>query len=376
MRVAVVYDAFPHYRRGVIRALMSSRKNEYVFVGAKTYPRSDIATWWPETPAETVTTGCWQICTHWLLQSRLLQTALRSDIDALIFLGNPYFVMTWLAGIAGRLVGKPVLFWTHGWQRDECGAKDWVRQLFFRIPHGLLFYGERARALALARGFDPRRLYVIYNSLDYSAQRAVRDRTSNAELRATRSKLGVPADQPILVCTARLTKECQFEMLFDAAAILGRRGVRVHTVLVGDGPQRSELERYARSLSLGATFLGECYDEETIGPIVMSSVATVSPGKVGLTAIHSLAYGTPVITHSDMDAQRPEVEAVREGETGFLFRRDDVQDLARKIRHMVDIYRTPVEMTRMRRQCISVIEDTFNPEYQRTTIEQALQELS
>ena len=42
---------------------------------------------------------------------------------------------------------------------------------------------------------------------------------------------------------------------------------------------------------------------------------TVSPDKVGLTAIHSMAYGRPVITHDNMDRQGPEVEAVIPGRT-------------------------------------------------------------
>ena len=47
-----------------------------------------------------------------------------------------------------------------------------------------------------------------------------------------------------------------------------------------------------------------------------------------ILAIHALAYGTPVITHDDLDRQMPEVEVISEGLTGAFFKHGDVADLA------------------------------------------------
>jgi glycosyltransferase involved in cell wall biosynthesis len=372
MRVAIIYDAFPHYRKGVMQELIESSTNQYIFVGAKKYTKNDIKTWWPQDSTEAIVTRSWHIAGKWLVQQQVVSIALRNDIDALIFLGNPYFLTTWLAGALGRLRGKRVLFWTHGWQRDDRGAKDWLRRLFFHIPHGLLLYGERARSLAMSRGFAPERLFVIYNSLDYETQRSLRARTSEQHIADLRANIGIATGLPILVCTARLTKDCRFELLFEAASLLRAQGSEVHIVLVGDGRERGKLSAYAQKLGVRATFLGECYEEKIIGPLVMAAAATVSPGKVGLTAMHSLAYGTPVITHSDMDAQRPEVEAVIHGKTGLLFRRDDVHDLADKIQELFRIYSVPEKRNEIRANCIRIIEQHFTPSYQKTRIEQAL----
>ena len=80
----------------------------------------------------------------------------------------------WLAAILGRLRGKRVYFWTHGWQQHERGLKALVRNTFYRLAHGLLLYGHYAKMIGLSHGFDPDRMHVIYNSLDYDRQRAVR----------------------------------------------------------------------------------------------------------------------------------------------------------------------------------------------------------
>ncbi len=61
---------------------------------------------------------------------------------------------------------------------------------------------------------------------------------------------------------------------------------------------------------------GACYDEEIIGELIFNAQLCVSPGNVGLTAMHSLVYGTPVITHNNFSNQSPEFEAIIDGKTG------------------------------------------------------------
>jgi hypothetical protein len=94
---------------------------------------------------------------------------------------------------------------------------------------------------------------------------------------------------------------------------------------------------------------------------------TVSPGKVGLTAMHSMAYGTPVISHNTFDHQMPEVEAIVPGVTGDYFAEGSSEDLARVIAKWFDTHPTKPE-----RECIDRIEAEFTPAFQRQVIEGAL----
>ena len=54
----------------------------------------------------------------------------------------------------------------------------------------------------------------------------------------------------------------------------------------------------------------------------------MSPGNIGLTAIHSLTYGCPVITHDNFSNQMPEFESIIQGKTGDFFQENDVNSLA------------------------------------------------
>ena len=80
-----------------------------------------------------------------------------------------------------------------------------------------------------------------------------------------------------------------------------------------------------------AQFYGKSYNTEEIGQLIYNSDLCVSPGNIGLTAIHCLSYGTPVASHSNYKNQMPEVEAIIDGENGFLFEENDHVDLANKI---------------------------------------------
>jgi len=101
----------------------------------------------------------------------------------------------------------------------------------------------------------------------------------------------------------------------------------------------------------------------------MSANVTVSPGQVGLTAIHSLAYGTPVITHNDPNDQGPEWEAIVPGQNGNLFKRGDIDDLARTIRQWCS---HPWPDEGIRKQCVAIVEQFYNSDFQRRVLTHAV----
>jgi glycosyltransferase involved in cell wall biosynthesis len=137
--------------------------------------------------------------------------------------------------------------------------------------------------------------------------------------------------------------------------------------LVGEGPEKESLESLALSLQVPHRFVGACYDEAVIAKLFKASDLTVSPGKVGLTAMHSMAYGTPVISHGNFDHQMPEVEAIVPGITGDVFSENSSEDLARVISTWFDQHPRKPE-----RECINRIESDFTPAIQRRVIEATL----
>ena len=143
----------------------------------------------------------------------------------------------------------------------------------------------------------------------------------------------------------------------------------MNLLLVGDGPERPVLEATSSDRNLSVRFLGPCYDEETLAGLFMAADVTVAPGNVGLTAIHSLGYGTPVITHNDWEHQGPEWEAIEPGSTGAFFQYGDSKDLTRAIREWIAL---EIPRGQIRAQCHRVIDRFYNPAFQRSVIDRAV----
>ena len=367
-RVAIVYPFFAHYRQPLLRELLLNGQHDYVLAGSKYDPVGGIPTMELADEPRFIATPLAQFRGRLLWQGGLIKLALRSDIDCLIYLGNAEFLSTWASALIARLRGRRVLFWTHGWLRRERGLKAGVRNAFYGIAHGLLLYGEHARCIGIERGFDPDELHVVYNSLDVQQQRQLRARITEDEVRATRHELFGAAQTPIVIAVGRLTWSKRFDLLIDAAATLTRSGHPVNVLIVGTGPAEQSLRAQAAGAGVKVVFFGPCYDEPTLARLFLSANVTVSPGNVGLTCMHSLGYGVPVITHDNAAEQGPEWEAITPGVTGALFSQNGVAALAEAIRQWTQDASIAAAT---RRECIRIIDERYHPAVQRQLIDAA-----
>ncbi len=77
--------------------------------------------------------------------------------------------------------------------------------------------------------------------------------------------------------------------------------------------------------------------------------------------MHSLMYGTPVISNNDFVSQMPEVEAVVPGFTGDFFETNDASSLAMVI---MDFRSRFPDRRKTRKYCFDMIDGIYNPEKQ------------
>jgi len=87
----------------------------------------------------------------------------------------------------------------------------------------------------------------------------------------------------------------------------------------------------------------------------------VVPGGVGLTGMHAMGVGVPVVSHGDLDVQKPECEAIVEGRTGATFTRGNADDLASTL---AGLFADSDKLVAMRENCFKLMDTFFNPAYQ------------
>ncbi len=366
--VAVISHVWPNYRLPVMIAMDQSSRINYTFlsggVDLEGVRHADI------TAISRYEHAPFKFISRFMWQQQTLNLAACRKYDCVICLGDPNFLSSWAAAIIGRLSRTPVVFWTHGWLRPEHGIRSFVRNVFYRLATHLFVYAERGKQLGAAKGFPSEKMTVVYNSLDVDAADEIISKIEAGDMQAPElSSMFKDITRPLLICTSRLTEKCRFDILFEAACVLQKSGKPVNILLVGDGPERAALEKKAVNLGINVHFFGSCYDETTVGNLIYHADLTVSPGKVGLTAMHSLMYGTPVVTHGNLDEQMPEVEAIEPGETGLLFRKDDSNHLAEAIS---DWIATAKDRASIRDRSRTLIKTKWHPKVQARIIEDAL----
>lgn len=370
-RVCVVYPFFPHYRGPVLTELLQKGRHRYTLLADRVSAEPSIKVWEVSAGTDWVDAPVWGLGKKKgvYVQPRMVSAGFSRKYDTLIIHSGVWWPTTWLCALAGRLTGKRVLSWGHGWTRPEPGLKGWVRRLYYRLYHAHLTYGHLAKVLFIGYGDAPERVHVIYNSLDYAAQKAQRLAVTRDELVAMKQRVMGGLDRPVAICTTRLVPVRKLDQLLEAAAVLKGQGRPVDVLLVGDGPERARLEKLAAERGVRCVFYGACYDESVLCRLIMMSNVMVSPGAVGLAVMHAHAYGTPVVTRDGVEGHGPEFEAIVPGKNGGLFKADDVADLARAVGEWTT---TAFPDGAVRERCYDIIERFWNAPFQRRCIERAV----
>ncbi|MDX1429251.1 MAG: glycosyltransferase family 4 protein, partial [Rhodothermales bacterium] len=139
-------------------------------------------------------------------------------------------------------------------------------------------------------------------------------------------------DGPTILCVGRLVAEKGFDVAIEAFARLREQYPGIRLEIAGDGPERTNLEAQATSLSVsdGVEFLG-WVDPQKVPALMNTATIVVVPSRwreaLGLVAIQAAQMGRPVVA----SRQSGLVEAVIDGETGILVPKDRPDILAESV---------------------------------------------
>jgi glycosyltransferase involved in cell wall biosynthesis len=289
-------------------------------------------------------------------------------IIALPFKRYKHFVLTgdvgilssWVLLILCKFLNKRVYLWMHGIK----GPLSWKSKLmtypFYWMAHKYFLYNDFSRRLMIDSGFSENKIVCVYNSLDYDKQLSIRKKQVATDI----YQKFFGNHFPVLIYIGRIQQSKKLNIILDAMLILREKDITCNLVIVGEDIEEVRLEEDISKKDLrGNTWLyGSCYEEEQIAELIYNADVCVSPGNVGLTAMHCFTYGTPVITHNNFSNQNPEFEVVTPSITGDFFEENNAIDLSSKIENWINL--NPDRRTEVRNLAYAVIEDKYNPHYQ------------
>jgi colanic acid biosynthesis glycosyl transferase WcaI len=363
-KVLIVYHYVAHYRVPLFQELSKSNELVYTIISGEK-PDISIKLADPKLSEKLVADGGirWLFLENiWIFNKFLWQKGLYKNIRennycAVIYMGNVYFLSTWILLLYDKLRGKKTFMWGHGILHLETGMKGFVRRLFYKLVDVHFVYSNRSIELLKQSGLTNTTYIEIYNSLDYDSHLQLR-----AELD---SREGYRVLKPFrIIFVGRLTPQKNINLLINSLEqLIYKLNLDVICTIVGDGEEKYNLIDLVKAKNLDdfVEFKGAIYDDSILSSLIYDSDICVSPGEVGLTAIHAMSFGTPVITHGYFDKQMPEFEAIKQGVTGDFFEYNNVNSLTEKINQwLTGNYNREL----VRKRCYEVIDSHYTPKMQ------------
>lgn len=362
--LCVIYNFAQHYRSNIFKLMNDEFHCDFIF-GNKylDVKKMDYSTLDNVKEVENR-----RLFGHWYFQKGIIHNLWK--YKQICFVGDVFCLSTWIMLFLAKFTHTKTFIWGHGWYGKESFWAATIKKIYMHLANGILLYGDYARNLMIKKGFKESHLHVIYNSLDYDNQLELRNKLKSTNI----YKEYFGNTNYNLIFIGRLTQVKRLDILLETVKIINSGEINVNLTLIGDGQERNFLESKVDSLSLNNVvwFYGPCYDEKIIASLIYNADLCVSPGNVGLTAMHALSFGTPVITHNDFCWQMPEFEAIIEGKTGSFFKNGDIDDLAIKILNWLKFQKDNRDNIRL--ECFNVIDSKYNPHYQLNVMKKIFQQ--
>ena len=368
-KVYFITNIFPHYREALWREILLSYNFNTKFFYSTNNPLSikegQLKSDSLNSKIRTVK-GYWLFKKYLIWQSDIVKVCLTEQFDSIVFLGEMNILSNWIGALICRIRRKRVLFWSHGFYGNESSLKYFFRKLFYKIANEHIVYEKRGKSLMINSGFKPQKVHVIYNSLDYENQKILFEKLKKSKVNPFAFFRNNTL--PVFIYIGRLIESKKVDQLIHAFKNVNKYKQLCNLLIVGSGPEGEKLKGLAKNEITSKTihFYGACYDENIISNLIFNSICTVSPGNVGLTAINSFSYGTPVITHNNFENQMPEAEVIKEGITGFFFKENDIFSLELAL---IDVLQSKIDF---KEECRIVIDNYYNPNYQVKVLERVL----
>lgn len=311
-RVVLVQTAIADYRDEFIRLLCSSVGGLQIQVGDVYFETTTMTSARVKSERCVVTVENVFFCSRRLCWQRLRWKAL---LGAEIVIGelNPRLLSTWVMLLLRRITRKRTILWGHAWARSGLKARtEPIRHLMRWLADGLILYTNRQRLELITK-------YPAFKESTFVAPNSLYRR---ALMVGSRDR--VRGD---FVYVGRLVEAKKVHVLIEAFARFSKVRPTARLHIVGGGDRMAELEELAKRLSLpSVVFHGHVADPLLLAGIYASSVASISPGYVGLSITQSFSFGVPMIVSRD-EPHSPELEALIPDLNGSFFETDDPSSL-------------------------------------------------
>lgn len=327
-KIAIITNIVPEYRRGFVARLAASKNSKVVFfcqrqlrginhnvISEHDFPGVIKYVKYISLGANKLT---WQFIPFFKLLA---------NYNVLVFTGNPRIISSVILSIIARLLRKKIVVWGHV---RTAGSKGWSRRLrlyWWSMFPTALTYTEQEISQLKNLGYRGK-IISINNGVDYHS------------IKENFTAIGLKIDAlerlqsfRIISC-CRLIDKNKIDELIDAISDVVLEFDSLRCDIIGDGPLRPFFIEKVKQLKLENIifFHGAIYDESQLAHLFNSAMFLVHPGAIGLSALHSLCYSLPIVTHNNSKHHMPEFSVLCDSKNSLLYRSgDSLADVLRQV---------------------------------------------
>ncbi|MCX7927266.1 MAG: glycosyltransferase [Candidatus Omnitrophica bacterium] len=229
--------------------------------------------------------------------------------------------------IASKLAGTPVIIHgEHGTLVLSQLRRLWAMRFLSRLVDKFFVVSASLKKELISKISIPEnKIDVLINGVDT-------EKFSPISYSTIRDELGISPETFVFGSVGRLVPIKNLRLLIEAKKKLDQEEVDTKCIIIGDGPCKKELERYAQQIKTEIIFLGERNNMPLLYPIFDIFVLVSLSEGMSNTILEAMACGKPVIaTHVGGNK-----EIVEENKTGFLIAPNDLDDLLTAIKKCIN----------------------------------------
>ena len=329
-KILLVQPVLAHYRKSLFELLVSDSSCDFYVIAGEEF--NNVKVFLSDSPKirAILKNKRFNFFGKSLCYQKGLFKIIRIQKPTDVILGGPDFNFISSILVSLYLIffsNIKVHFWTHGINYQISNFRLRLLSFFYSNSSSIFTYENNGKQ-SISKMTNNKNIFVVKNSLNYSnygfnKNQILRKQTKNF----------------LILFSGRLIRNKKVDVLINAIKLLVDQDIPVICNIIGNGEHKNELIILTNKLGLQnkINFVGAKYGDE-VDNYFLSSDAFVLPGKVGLSIIHALSYGLPVITTS-LPIHSPESAILKNNHNAFFYNDLCPIDLAKVLKNSYNLIR-------------------------------------
>lgn len=312
-KYVLIQTSMGDYRQAFVKAIIEHFNESLTILCGKTYFYDSLKTAVVGSRVFVTARNIFFLKRRVVLQLGVQRCAIRADVAVLEY--NPRVINTWTVAFIRRILGRRTILWGHVHSRR--GKDNWLRYFQRSLGTGLIVYTEQQKEILINELAYRGEAFAAPNALYTCAQM---------------QPLDGPERTGFLYVGRLVPDKKPMQMLTAFVMAMPQLPANSKLLIVGDGPERANLERRIQELNLSdrVQMFGHVGDYARLKEIYQQTLTSLSPGAVGLSITQSLGFGVPML-YSRNDPHGPEIVAAKEGWNCLCFETNSIEDLAARM---------------------------------------------